>query len=102
VQVSQPRMPCYTAASNLIARHEKLFALSRRSGFYLSVIEEGESQGGDALSGDGISTECQSGCNVCILDHQLSGIGEESVARTGADGGVAVDVLSRPGQVDSS
>jgi MOSC domain-containing protein YiiM len=38
LQVSQPRMPCY-----------KLLAVSRRSGFYFSVIEEGEMKAGDAI-----------------------------------------------------
>jgi len=50
LQVSQPRMPCY----KLQVRFDrddmtKLFAVSRRSGFYLSVIEEGEVKAGDAI-----------------------------------------------------
>jgi MOSC domain-containing protein YiiM len=51
LQVSQPRMPCY----KLQVRFDRddmtrLFALSRRSGFYLSVIEEGEVKAGDVLN----------------------------------------------------
>jgi MOSC domain-containing protein YiiM len=50
LQVSQPRMPCY----KLQVRFDrddmtKLFAVSRRSGFYFSVIEEGEVKAGDAI-----------------------------------------------------
>jgi MOSC domain-containing protein YiiM len=50
LQVSQPRMPCY----KLQVRFDRddmtrLFALSRRSGFYFSVIEEGEVKAGDAI-----------------------------------------------------
>ncbi len=50
LQVSQPRMPCY----KLQVRFDrddmtKLFAVSRRSGFYFSVIEEGEVKSGDAI-----------------------------------------------------
>jgi MOSC domain-containing protein YiiM len=50
LQVTQPRMPCY----KLQVRFDrddmtKLFALSRRSGFYFSVIEEGEVRAGDGI-----------------------------------------------------
>ena len=50
LQVSQPRMPCY----KLQVRFDrddmpKRFALSLRSGFYFSVIEEGEVKAGDAI-----------------------------------------------------
>ena len=50
LQVSQPRMPCY----KLQVRFDrddmtKLLAVSRRSGFYFSVIEEGEVKAGDAI-----------------------------------------------------
>ena len=50
LQVSQPRMPCY----KLQVRFDrddmtKRFALSQRSGFYFSVIEEGEVKAGDAI-----------------------------------------------------
>jgi MOSC domain-containing protein YiiM len=50
LQVSQPRMPCY----KLQVRFDRddmtrLFAMSRRSGLYFSVIEEGEVQAGDEI-----------------------------------------------------
>jgi MOSC domain-containing protein YiiM len=50
LQVAQPRMPCY----KLQLRFDrddmtKLFALSGRSGFYFSVIEEGEVKAGDSI-----------------------------------------------------
>jgi len=50
LQVSQPRMPCY----KLQVRFDrddmtKLFAMSLRSGFYFSVIEEGEVKAGDTI-----------------------------------------------------
>lgn len=50
LQVAQPRMPCY----KLQVRFDrddmtKLFAISRRSGFYFSVIEEGEVKEDDAM-----------------------------------------------------
>jgi len=50
LQVAQPRMPCY----KLQVRFDRddmtrLFAHSGRSGFYFSVIEEGEVKAGDAI-----------------------------------------------------
>lgn len=50
LQVTQPRMPCFKLAlkfnrSDIIKRFWK----SGRSGFYLSVIEEGEVEAGDAI-----------------------------------------------------
>jgi MOSC domain-containing protein YiiM len=50
LQVAQPRMPCY----KLQVRFDRddmtrLFALSLRSGFYFSVIEEGAVTAGDAI-----------------------------------------------------
>jgi MOSC domain-containing protein YiiM len=50
LQVAQPRMPCY----KLQVRFDrddmtKLFAPSGRSGFYFSVLEEGEVRAGDAI-----------------------------------------------------
>ena len=50
LQVAQPRMPCY----KLQVRFDRddmtrLFALSLRSGFYFSVIEEGEVKPGEAI-----------------------------------------------------
>jgi MOSC domain-containing protein YiiM len=50
LQVAQPRMPCY----KLQLRFDrddmtKLFVLSGRSGFYFSVIEEGEVKAGDSI-----------------------------------------------------
>ena len=50
LQVSQPRMPCYKLQVRFDREDmTKLFALSRRSGFYLSVIEEGKVKAGDAI-----------------------------------------------------
>jgi len=48
VQVSQPRMPCYKLALKF-GRPDmvKLFWASGRSGFYLSVLQEGEVRSGD-------------------------------------------------------
>ncbi len=50
LQVAQPRMPCY----KLQVRFDrddmtKLFALSLRSGFYFSVIDEGQVKAGDEI-----------------------------------------------------
>jgi MOSC domain-containing protein YiiM len=49
-QVSQPRMPCFKLALKF-ARTDmvKLFWASGRSGFYLSVVEEGELAAGDTM-----------------------------------------------------
>jgi MOSC domain-containing protein YiiM len=57
VIVTEPRLPCY----KLAVRFErtdmvKRFLLSRRSGFYLGVLQEGEVRAGDTvewLGGDG-------------------------------------------------
>lgn len=50
VMVTQPRMPCYKLGVKF-GRDDilKLFLQSRRSGFYFSVIEEGEVAAGDAI-----------------------------------------------------
>ena len=45
LQVSQPRVPCYKLQVRFDREDmTKLFALSRRSGFYFSVMEEGKSR----------------------------------------------------------
>ncbi|MGA8877142.1 MAG: MOSC domain-containing protein [Candidatus Korobacteraceae bacterium] len=50
LRVSQPRMPCYKLQVRFDREDmTRLFALSRRSGFYFSVIEEGEVKAGDAI-----------------------------------------------------
>ena len=48
--VTQPRMPCYKLAAKF-RRDDiiKRFLRSKRTGFYLSVIEEGEVSAGDAI-----------------------------------------------------
>ena len=48
--VTQPRMPCYKLAAKF-ERDDmiKRFLQSKRTGFYLSVIEEGEVGAGDAI-----------------------------------------------------
>jgi len=50
VQVTQPRLPCFKLAAKF-QRDDilKLFLQSGRSGFYLSVIEEGLVAAGDAI-----------------------------------------------------
>lgn len=50
MQVTQPRMPCYKLAIKF-GREDiiKRFMQSTRSGFYLSVLEEGEVGAGDAI-----------------------------------------------------
>ena len=48
VQVSQPRLPCYKLAIKMEnPKFPKLFLLSRRTGFYLRVLEEGDVGVGD-------------------------------------------------------
>jgi MOSC domain-containing protein YiiM len=50
LMVTQPRMPCYKLA--LRFEHDdiiKRFLMSQRSGFYFSVIEEGEAQAGSKV-----------------------------------------------------
>jgi MOSC domain-containing protein YiiM len=50
LQVTQPRMPCYKLQLRFNRDDmTKLFALSGRSGFYFSVIKEGEVRAGDAI-----------------------------------------------------
>ena len=51
VRVTQPRMPCYKLGIRF-GRTDmmKRFLESRRSGFYLAVLEEGTVQAGDTLS----------------------------------------------------
>ncbi len=50
LQVTQPRMPCYKLAAKF-GRNDiiKRFLQSERSGFYFSVLEEGELGAGDAI-----------------------------------------------------
>jgi MOSC domain-containing protein YiiM len=49
--VTQPRMPCYKLGIRFNrADMVKMFLKSRRSGFYLRVIEEGEVAPGDAIT----------------------------------------------------
>ena len=48
--VTQPRMPCYKLGIRFDrADMVKMFLKSRRSGFYLSVIEEGDVGAGDEV-----------------------------------------------------
>ena len=50
LRVSQPRTPCYKLQVRFDREDmTRLFAQSRRSGFYFSVIEEGEVRAGDAI-----------------------------------------------------
>jgi MOSC domain-containing protein YiiM len=50
LQVTQPRMPCYKLALKFNrADMIKLFWKSGHSGFYFSVVEEGELQAGDSI-----------------------------------------------------
>ena len=50
VEVSQPRVPCFKLGVRLgDASFVKRFHHSRRTGFYLRVIEEGEIAAGDAI-----------------------------------------------------
>jgi len=50
VAVTQPRMPCYKLGIKF-GRNDiiKRFLASRRTGFYFSVVEEGEVRAGDAV-----------------------------------------------------
>ena len=48
--VTQPRLPCFKLATKLERRDMvRLFEESGRSGFYFSVVEEGELAAGDAI-----------------------------------------------------
>lgn len=48
VEVSQPRSPCFKLALKMgNPRFLKIFLASRRTGFYLRVLEEGEVEAGD-------------------------------------------------------
>lgn len=50
VQVTQPRVPCFKLAMKLeLPGFPRQFLESRRSGFYLRVLEEGEVGPGDAI-----------------------------------------------------
>jgi MOSC domain-containing protein YiiM len=50
LQVTQPRMPCYKLAAKFRRQDIiKRFLQSERSGFYFSVIEEGELGAGDSI-----------------------------------------------------
>jgi MOSC domain-containing protein YiiM len=51
LQVTQPRMPCYKLALRMNrADMVKRFWASGRSGFYLSVVQEGSLEAGDAIA----------------------------------------------------
>lgn len=51
VRISQPRMPCYKLGIRFErADMVKRFLASKRSGFYLSVLEEGTVQTGDTIA----------------------------------------------------
>ncbi len=50
VEVTQPRVPCYKLGIKMGLRgFEKTFLASRRVGFYLRVLEEGEIGAGDVM-----------------------------------------------------
>ena len=50
VQVTQPRLPCYKLAIKMEnPKFPKLFLASRRTGFYLRVLEEGDIGAGDTF-----------------------------------------------------
>jgi MOSC domain-containing protein YiiM len=50
VEVTQPRVPCYKLGIKMgLSGFEKRFLASRRVGFYLRVLEEGEVGAGDAF-----------------------------------------------------
>lgn len=51
VQVTQPRVPCFKLAIRLgIEGFQKQFAASLRTGFYVSVLEEGDVGAGDVIT----------------------------------------------------
>jgi MOSC domain-containing protein YiiM len=50
VEVTQPRLPCFKLAMKMgMPEFPKLFMASKRSGFYLRVLREGEVGAGDAI-----------------------------------------------------
>jgi MOSC domain-containing protein YiiM len=50
VMVTQPRIPCFKLVARLgVANMVKRFLASRRSGFYFSVLREGEVGAGDSI-----------------------------------------------------
>lgn len=58
VEVSQPRMPCGKLALRMAsATFPKRFLATRRTGFYLRVIEEGRVEAGEAIAREGRSAD---------------------------------------------
>jgi MOSC domain-containing protein YiiM len=77
VRVTQPRMPCYKLGirfgrTDIIKR----FLVSGRSGFYLSVLEEGEVAAGDSIELVEAASE-----SVSVLDITRLYAGDKSDAR---------------------
>jgi MOSC domain-containing protein YiiM len=64
LMVTQPRMPCYKLGVKF-GRDDilKLFLQSRRSGFYFSVLEEG-----DVAAGDSIESLSQDPAGISVAD----------------------------------
>jgi len=57
-QITQPRVPCFKLAIRIgIADFQTRFAESRRTGFYLRVVEPGEIGAGDAIEALGRDAE---------------------------------------------
>ena len=50
VEVTQPRVSCYKLATKMgLLQFPKLFLVSKRTGFYFRVLEEGEVGAGDVI-----------------------------------------------------
>jgi MOSC domain-containing protein YiiM len=82
LQVAQPRMPCYKLQVRFDREDmTKLFVASLRSGFYFSVIEEGEVGEGDAME---IVQRDQHGISVAIVNglYYARTVDEELLERT--------------------
>ena len=105
LQVAQPRMPCYKLQVRFDREDmTKLFVASLRSGFYFSVIEEGEVGEGDAMK---IVQREQHGISVAIVNrlYYARTIDEELLERTLRVPGLTSEsrsaILSRVGALRS-
>jgi MOSC domain-containing protein YiiM len=79
--ITQPRMPCYKLAARFgRADMVKRFMRSGRTGFYLSVVREGEVEAGDAIELDARSGESMTVADIVRL-HTIDADNQEMLAR---------------------
>ena len=86
-QVTSPRVPCYKLEAKFEGNDMiKRFLASRRSGFYLAVLEEGEVKAGDAIE---------------VIESDADQISVSDISRLYTDGNKDIDSLRRAAQASA-